>query len=87
MAAQTQPDRQLPSAVAVVSDFASEEARACWEIRGFSLVDKQQGSSMESGPLVRAAGTQFGLRVYAWSLPGDQFAIYCFREAEEGAEP
>ncbi|CAK0793805.1 unnamed protein product [Prorocentrum cordatum] len=78
--------RTLPSAVAVISEIVPEEARACWEIRNFSLVEKAKGRPHYSGPLVEAAGARFGIRA-VWGGKEDgqdipRCGLYCVREGE-----
>ncbi|CAK0879116.1 unnamed protein product [Prorocentrum cordatum] len=62
--------RRLPSSVVAVTESIPETASACWEIRGFSLMDRRPDRFIESPPLVEVAGKHFKLRSgVPWRVP------------------
>lgn len=66
-----------------VTESIPETASACWELRGFSLMDRRPDRFIESPPLVEVAGKHFKLRAYLGGFQrasdSGECSIFCKR--------
>eukprot|EP00928_Gymnodinium_smaydae_P023964 TRINITY_DN1955_c0_g3_i1.p1 TRINITY_DN1955_c0_g3~~TRINITY_DN1955_c0_g3_i1.p1 ORF type:complete len:414 (-),score=56.77 TRINITY_DN1955_c0_g3_i1:107-1294(-) len=72
----------LTSSVAIVREVVSESAKACWELRGVSMMQKERGKIIRSGILVEAAGGRFGIQLNlggATNTEDGRSSIFCYR--------